>query len=206
MAPPLPGPLAHLAPVLDQYGYAAVGVLVFAEDFGIPVPGETILVAASVYAGAGRLNIVVLGVIAVAAAVAGDNVGYLIGRTGGCALVRRWGRYVLLTPERLRRAEDFFARHGGKVVTIARFVEGFRQANGILAGIIGMRWPRFLAFNVLGAVLWAGLWTGLGYAAGTHIGAISQQAFRYQIYALAGLAAVLLARFAYHRYHRHRAD
>ncbi|MCO5972665.1 DedA family protein [Actinoallomurus soli] len=206
MAPPLPGPLAHLAPVLDHYGYAAVGVLIFVEDFGIPVPGETILIAASVYAGAGRLNVVILGVIAVVAAVAGDNVGYLIGRTGGCALAHRWGRYVLLTPERLRRAEQFFVRHGGKVVTIARFIEGFRQANGILAGITGMHWPRFLAFNALGAVLWVGLWTGLGYAVGTHIGAISQQAFRYQIYLLAGLAVIVLARFVYHRFRRHRAD
>ncbi|GAA4604217.1 hypothetical protein GCM10023195_14300 [Actinoallomurus liliacearum] len=204
MAPPLPGPLAHLAPVLDRYGYAAVGVLIFVEDFGVPAPGETILIASSVYAGAGRLNIVLIGVIAVAAAVAGDNVGYLIGRTGGSALVHRWGKYVLLTPERLRRAEHFFVHHGGKVVTIARFVEGLRQANGILAGITGMPWPRFLAFNLLGAVLWVGMWTGLGYAAGTHIASISQQLFRYQIYLFAGLAAVLLARLLYHWYRRRR--
>src|SRR5882757_7264051 len=110
---PLPGPLAHLAPLLDHYGYLAVGGLVFVDDFGIPVPGETILIVAAVYAGTGKLNIAVVVLIGVTAAIAGDNVGYLIGHKGGRALIQRWGRYVLLTPERLLRAEDFFTRHGG---------------------------------------------------------------------------------------------
>lgn len=195
MAPPLPGPMAYLASLLDHYGYAAVGALIFVEDFGVPAPGEAILIAASIYAGAGRLNIVVLGVVAVVAAIAGDNVGYLIGRTGGRAVVRRWGRFVLLTPERVQRAERFFVRHGGKVVTVARFVEGLRQTNGIIAGTIGMSWPRFLAFNALGAVLWVGLWAGLGYTVGTHLmEAIHTRFTRYEIYALIGLGAVILAR------------
>jgi membrane protein DedA with SNARE-associated domain len=199
MAPPLPGPLAHLAPLLDHYGYLAVGVLIFVEDFGVPAPGETVLIAASIYAGFGRLNIVILGVIAVAAAVAGDNVGYLIGRIGGRRLVHRWGRYVLLTPERFERAERFFVRRGAIVVTVARFIEGLRQTNGIIAGTIGMPWPRFLVFNALGAVLWVAVWTGLGYAAGSHIGAFHRQTARYQIYVFAGLGALLLARYLIHR-------
>jgi membrane protein DedA with SNARE-associated domain len=199
MAPPLPGPLAHLAALLDHYGYLAVGVLIFVEDFGVPAPGETILIAASIYAGVGRLNIVILGVVAVAAAVAGDNVGYLIGRIGGRRLVHRWGRYVLLTPERFERAEKFFVRRGAIVVTVARFIEGLRQTNGIIAGITGMSWPRFLIFNALGAVLWVALWATLGYAAGSHIGSLHQQIARYQIYVFAGLGALLLARYLIHR-------
>src|SRR5262249_35486666 len=139
-APPLPGPLAHLAPLLGHYGYWAVGAVVLVEDFGVPAPGETILLAAGVYAGAGRLNVVAVALIAFTAAVAGDNIGYLIGRIGGRAAVHRWGRFVLLTPKRLTAAEEFFGRHGGKIVTVARFVEGFRQANGIIAGTTGMRW------------------------------------------------------------------
>jgi membrane protein DedA with SNARE-associated domain len=204
MAPPLPGPLAHLAPLLDHYGYLAVGALIFLENFGVPAPGETILIAASVYAGAGRLNIIVVGVIAVVAAVAGDNVGYLIGRTGGRAFVHRWGRYLLLTPERFRRAQSFFVRHGAKIVTVARFIEGLRQANGIIAGTTGMPWPRFLAFNVLGAVLWVGPWAGLGYAAGTHIGPIYQQFTRYQTYVLIGLGVLAAALLARHLFRPHR--
>jgi len=153
-APALPGIFAALAPILNSYGYLAVGGLLFLEDFGVPAPGETVLIAAAVYAGAGQLNIVLVVLIGFLAAVAGDNVGFTIGHFGGRALVLRFGRYVLLAEDRLAKAEGFFIRHGGKVVTIARFVEGLRQANGIIAGITGMRWRRFLAFNVLGAAVW----------------------------------------------------
>lgn len=197
MAPPLPGPLAHLAPLLGHYGYWAVGAVVFVEDFGVPAPGETILIAAGIYAGAGRLNIVTVTVIAFVAAVAGDNVGYLIGRWGGRALVHRWGRYVFLTAERFHRAELFFARHGGEIVTVARFVEGLRQANGIIAGTSGMRWLRFLVFNALGAALWVGLWATLAFLAGTHLTTLYEEISRYQLYlliALGVLAAVLFGR------------
>ncbi|MEU6573708.1 DedA family protein [Streptomyces sp. NPDC046805] len=206
MAPPLPGPLAHLAPLLEQYGYWAVGVVVFVEDFGVPAPGETILIAAGVYAGAGQLNIVVVGIIAFFAAVIGDNIGYLIGRTGGRAFVHRWGRYIFLTPERFQATEAFFARHGGKIVTIARFVEGLRQANGIIAGTSGMHWLRFLTFNALGAALWVGLWTSVAYFAGTHITEIYDEIIRYQRYVLIGLGVVVAALVARHLLRRRRGQ
>jgi membrane protein DedA with SNARE-associated domain len=198
MTNPLPGPLAHLAPLLDHYGYLALGLLVFAEDFGIPVPGETILIAAAVYAGAGRLATAAVVVIAVAAAIAGDNVGYLIGRSGGRAFVNRWGRYVLLPPRRFHAAEAFFNRHGGKVVAVARFVEGLRQVNGIIAGATGMPWRRFLVFNALGAVLWVGLWATLGDMTGAHIIAVYDQAVRYQRYVFIGLGVLAAAFLARH--------
>jgi membrane protein DedA with SNARE-associated domain len=192
-APPLPGVLGDLAPVLNHWGYWAVGGLLFVEDFGVPAPGETILIAAALYAGAGQLNIAAVIVIGIAAAILGDNVGYLIGRTGGHALVLRYGKYVLLTPERFEKAERFFTRHGGKVVTIARFVEGLRQANGIIAGTTKMPWRRFLVFNALGAALWVGVWAGIGYAAGDHITTIYRQVNRYSLYVLAALGAVVAA-------------
>ncbi|MDA8320829.1 MAG: DedA family protein [Actinomycetota bacterium] len=192
-APHLPGFLAYLAPVLDSYGYLAVGGLVTLEDFGIPVPGETILVAASVYAGAGRLSIVVVGIVALAAAVIGDNIGYAIGRFGGHALVLRYGRFVLLTEERLARAEGFFARYGGPIVVVARFIEGLRQLNGIIAGIAEMPWPRFLLFNAIGAALWVGVWTSVGYLAGDHIQVIYAAVTRYSLYALIVLVVVVAA-------------
>ncbi len=194
-APPLPGFLAALAPLLNHYGYFAVAVLVMVEDFGVPAPGETVLVAAAVYAGAGRLNIVAVGVIAMLAAIAGDNIGYAIGRYGGRALVLRFGRYVLITSQRLAKAEGFFARHGGMVVVVARFVEGLRQLNGIIAGIAYMRWPRFLTFNALGAALWVGTWASLGYLAGNHINTIYTQATRYPLYLLTAAVAVVAAGF-----------
>jgi len=197
MAEPLPGTLAHLAPLLEDYGYLAVGTLVLLDNGGIPVPGQTILVAAAVYAGAGRLNFPAVLAVAVAAAVIGNALGYLIGLKGGRAFVHRWGRYVLLTPARLERAEEFFERHGAAVVTWARFVDVLRQTNGIIAGTVGMPWRRFMVFNVIGAALWAGVWAGLGYAAGAHIGTVYAAVARSQLLALAvlgALAAVLLAR------------
>ena len=187
---PLPGFLANLAPILDHYGYLAVGGLITLEDFGVPSPGETVLVAGAVYAGTGRLNIVAVGVVALVAAVIGDNIGYAIGRFGGHALVLRFGKYVFLTHERLDKAERFFARHGGKVVVVARFFEGLRQVNGIIAGIAEMPWPRFLLFNVIGAALWVGVWASVGYLAGNHIGAIYRDITRYSLYLL--IAAVVV--------------
>lgn len=191
-ASPLPGFLAHLAPVLDHYGYLAVGGFVLLEDFGIPVPGETILIAAAVYAGAGRLSVIGVGLVAFVAAVLGDNLGYVIGRFGGRALVLRYGRYVMLTSERLDKAEGFFCRHGGKVVVAARFIEGLRQVNGIVAGTVRMPWRQFLMFNAVGAALWVGVWTSAGYLAGNHIGTIYAQVTRYSVYVLIGLGVLAL--------------
>jgi membrane protein DedA with SNARE-associated domain len=203
-AQPLPGLLAHLAPVLDHYGYLAVGGFITLEDFGVPVPGETILIAAAVYAGAGRLNIVAVGLVAVLAAVAGDNIGYAVGFFGGRALVLQFGKYVGLTSGRLAGAEVFYDRNGGAVITGARFIEGLRQANGIVAGTIRMPWPRFLAFNALGAALWAGVWASAGYLAGGHITAIYNAVSRYSLYLLIALAAVVAALIIRAAVRRHR--
>jgi membrane protein DedA with SNARE-associated domain len=206
-APPLPGFLASLAPLLDHYGYLALGGLILVEDFGVPAPGESILIAASVYAGAGRLNIVAVGLIAVLAAVIGDNIGYIIGRSGGHALVLRFGKYVLLTRERQDKAERFFGRYGGQIVVVARFIEGLRQLNGIIAGTAEMPWPRFLVFNTVGAVLWVGVWSTVGYLAGNHLTSIDNTMTRYSLYlliALAVLAAAWITRTVLRRRRRAR--
>ena len=138
--PPLPGFLNALASPLQHYGLWAIGLLIMLEDFGIPVPGETVLILAAVYAGSGRLNIFLVALLGFAGALLGDNIGFAIGHFGGRPLVERYGRYVLITPERLDKATGFFQRHGGKIIIVARFIEGLRQANGIIAGISGMRW------------------------------------------------------------------
>ena len=193
-APPnLPGFLNVVAPYLEHYSYWAVLLLVMLEDFGIPVPGETILIAAAIFAGAGRLNVVVVGLVGFVAAVIGDNIGFAIGHFGGRALALRWGKYVFLTEERLAKAEYFFDHHGARIIVIARFIEGLRQANGIIAGISGMHWRRFLIFNALGAALWVGTWVSLGYLAGNHISTIYHYITQYSLYALIALAVLLVA-------------
>ena len=191
--PELPGIFGTLAPILNNYGYFAVGGLVLVEDFGIPVPGETILIAASLYAGAGRLNVVAVGIIAWICAVLGDNIGFLIGHFGGRRLALKYGKYVFLTSARLDKAEHFFEHHGGKIIVAARFIEGLRQANGIVAGITGMHWKRFIPFNALGAALWVGLWVSVGYLAGNHITTIYEQITRYSLYVLIVLAVAVVA-------------
>jgi membrane protein DedA with SNARE-associated domain len=201
--PVLPGFLNSLASPLEHYGLWAILLLVLLEDFGIPVPGETVLIAGAVFAGSGHLNIVAVGVTGFIAAVVGDNIGYGIGRFGGRALVERWGKYVFITPERLDKAEEFFKRHGGKIITIARFIEGLRQANGIIAGITGMHWLRFIAFNALGAALWVGTWVSVGYFAGQHITTIYNAITRYSLYA-AIAAVVLIAAWVVYRLRKHR--
>jgi len=196
--PALPGFLETLASPLQHYGLWAIFFLVLIEDFGIPVPGETVIIAASIYAGSGRLNVVAVGVVAFFAAVFGDNIGYGIGRFGGRALVDRWGKYVFLTPERLDKAEQFFDRQGAKIITIARFIEGLRQANGIIAGITKMHWLRFIAYNALGAALWVGTWVTIGYFAGQHINTIYSLVTRYSLYVAIALVVLIVALIARH--------
>jgi membrane protein DedA with SNARE-associated domain len=198
----LPGVFHHLEGTLQHYGYAGVAFFIFFEDFGVPLPGETMLIAAALYAGTGGLNIVLVGPIGFVAAILGDNVGYLIGRRGGRPLVDRFGKYVFLTPTRLDHAEEFFGRHGGKIVVVARFIEGLRQLNGIIAGIAEMHWLRFVLFNAIGAAAWVGTWTTLGYVAGDHVETIS----RYATYVAIGLAvlAVLFLIRAFVRSRRRR--
>jgi membrane protein DedA with SNARE-associated domain len=199
MSPPaLPGLFGALAPLLDHYGYLAVAFLITVEDFGVPAPGETVLIAAALYAGAGRMNVVAVGIIALLAAVIGDNIGFAIGHFGGRALALRFGKYMFLTSERLDKAEAFFERHGGKIIVVARFIEGLRQANGIVAGISGMHWRRFLIFNAIGAALWVGVWTSVGYLAGNHITVIYDQITRYSLYVLIALGVALAAFIAWH--------
>jgi membrane protein DedA with SNARE-associated domain len=196
--PALPGFLEALASPLQHYGLWAIFFLVLVEDFGIPVPGETVIIAASIYAGSGRLNVVAVGVVAFVAAVLGDNIGYGIGRFGGRRLVDRWGKYVFLTPERVDKAEDFFDRQGAKIITIARFIEGLRQANGIIAGISKMHWLRFIAYNALGAGLWVGTWVSIGYFAGQHINTIYGVITRYSLYVAIAAVVVIVALIARH--------
>ena len=202
--PPLPGFLEALSSPLQHFGVWAIALLIMVEDFGIPVPGETILIAGAVYAGAGRLNVVAVGVAAFIAAIIGDNIGFAIGHFGGRALALRWGKYVFLTEERLNKAEAFFDRRGAIVITFARFVEGLRQANGIIAGITGMHWLRFLIFNAIGAALWVGTWVSLGYLAGDHITTIYHYITLYSYYVLIALVVLVVGYIAWRLRRRRR--
>ena len=153
----------HVHHFVVDYGYLAVFLGIFLEDFGLPTPGETMLIAGAVLASRGSLNIYWLLPIAWAAAVAGDSVGFLIGATGGHKLLIRYGSKIGITEERLKKVEAFFARYGDIVVVFARFFVILRQFNGIVAGTLEMPWPRFFLYNAIGAALWVAFWGGATY-------------------------------------------
>jgi membrane protein DedA with SNARE-associated domain len=175
----LPGFLHSVAPILDRWGYLALAAVIGVESFGVPAPGQTIMVAASIYAGAGRMNIFVVALISFIAAVIGDNIGYWIGLRGGRKVVHRWGKYIFVTPERLEKAEQFFARRGNRIIVVARFIDGLRQLNGVIAGITKMPWKTFTIFNAIGAALWVGWWTTVSYLLGANLVTIIEHAHKY---------------------------
>jgi membrane protein DedA with SNARE-associated domain len=141
---------------LESYGYLVVFLLVMIESIGVPVPGETALIGAALYAGSThKLEIEWVILAAIAGAIIGDNIGFSIGRYGGAKLLLRHGHRIGLHENRLKIGIWLFRRHGGKVVFWGRFVSILRTYAAFLAGTNQMAWGRFLVFNAAGAVVWA---------------------------------------------------
>lgn len=153
-----------LLELFAHYGYAAVFFGVLLENAGLPVPGETMVLAGGALAQTGSLSIGPVIAIAIVAAVLGDNLGFLIGRRGGRALVERHGWRVGMTRGRLVAFDLYFRRYGPATVFIARFVTGLRVFCAVLAGASDLSWPTFLFYNAAGAVVWSATIAGLGYA------------------------------------------
>lgn len=157
------GFIARFAPYISQYGYWAVAGAVLPEGFGIPTPGETALIASSLLASRGEMSIVATLAVAFLAALLGNTIGYAVGFYGGRPLVARYGRHLFVTEDRLRKAEVFFDRYGPAIILVARFLDLFRQLNGIVSGMTRMPFLRFQFYNITGAALWVGFWGALGY-------------------------------------------
>jgi membrane protein DedA with SNARE-associated domain len=204
---PLPGFLNSLTGPLDHYGYWAIALLLLLENIGVPVvPGEFAMIGGAIFAGTGRagLSVVVVGVVALVASVAGAEIGYLIGRFGGRELILRYGRYVMIKPHHLDRAEAIADRYGGFVVVFARYIVGLREANGIIAGIAEMRWLTFTIFNVIGACAWVATWVTIGDVAGDHIDTIYADINRYSLYVFGALVVLLAGYIAWRVVRRRR--
>lgn len=180
---------AHQA-FFHAYGYAAVFFLVLLEDFALPSPGELVLIGTALIASQGGLQIAPLLMLAWLGAVIGDNIGFAIGYFGGARLLVRYGKRAGLTHERLDRVHRFFERYGGEVVLVARFFQGARQLNGIVAGSAGMPWRRFLVYNAIGAALWVGAWGYGVYALGKRFFDYLPLIERFSFYL--GLTAIVL--------------
>lgn len=152
-----------LLDLFARYGYAVVFVGVLLENTGVPVPGETILLAGAALAQFGRLSLGWVVAAAVAGAILGDNFGFLIGRHGGRALALRYGPRLGLSESRLADFDRFFVRYGPRTVFIARFITGLRVVGAILAGASGLRWHTFLFYNATGAIVWSMAVATAGY-------------------------------------------
>jgi membrane protein DedA with SNARE-associated domain len=150
----------------ENVGYLAVAVFVGMEASGIPVPGETALIAAAVLASQDKLSIELVIAIAAAAAIVGDNIGYFLGRRFGRRLMERPGRTKVRRQVALARGEQLFDRHGAKAVFLGRWIALLRIWAAWLAGIAGMRWRSFLLWNALGGIGWALFFGLLGYWGG----------------------------------------
>jgi undecaprenyl-diphosphatase len=184
-------PLLALVKLPSRLGLLILFGLVGSESAGVPVPGETALIAAGVLARHGQLSIELVIAVAALAAILGDNIGYLIGRTGGRRLLERPGflehhRRVIIT-----KGEPFFAKHGPKAVFLGRWVAGLRITAAWLAGINRMPWPVFGFWNALGGVAWAASVGLLAYL----LGPTAERVFKYVGIAGVGLAVLLVVGF-----------
>jgi membrane protein DedA with SNARE-associated domain len=185
-----------------NHGLPLLFVGVTLESFGVPLPGETALIAFAVLASQGHYSIAVVIAVTAAAAIIGDNLGYwVIGRLGGRALLARWRWLDRYASRVLPRGEAFMQRHGGKAVFFGRFISILRFTAAWVAGLTGMAWPRFLFWNAAGGIVWA---TAVGLAAyyggQTAANAIS----RYGLYgaalvAVGVLTVALVVRLAHSR-------
>jgi membrane protein DedA with SNARE-associated domain len=164
----------NLSNLIASYGYWAVFLLVAVESLGVPLPGETALITAGIYAGhTHRLSPWLIFLAAAAGAIIGDNIGYWLGNKGGYPLARRYGPRVRLDERKLKIARYLFDKYGGKVVFFGRFISVLRTYAAFLAGTSKMQWRRFVVANASGGIIWAGLYTLAGYLAGNMLQHVS---------------------------------
>jgi membrane-associated protein len=184
--------------LVGTFGYPLLFVLVMSESAGVPIPGETSLIAAAVLASQGKLQIAAVIALAATAAIVGDNLGYVIGRKGGRWLLERPGAFQRQRHEVLRVGEPFFAVHGPKAVFFGRFLLGLRIWASWLAGATRMRWRSFVVWNALGGICWA---TGVGlvaYFLGHSAGGAIEA---FGVYGLVAVALAVISTLVLHRRH-----
>ncbi|HEY2226510.1 MAG TPA: DedA family protein [Xanthobacteraceae bacterium] len=195
------GTMTIIEHLIQTYGLWALFTVVMLESMGVPVPGESALITAALYAGSThQIDIFRVILVTAAAAIIGDNVGYLVGRSLGVRLLVRYGHYLRLDGKRLKLGQYLFMRHGGKIVFFGRFVAILRTFAAFLAGVNLMSWPRFLVMNALGGICWATLFGGGAYLFGEQINRVAGPL--RLLFLLAAVCAVAAGLFFVRRYER----
>jgi len=187
-----------------HHGLPLLFLAVMLESFGIPVPGETALIAFGLLAAQGHYSIVLVIFLAAAAAIIGDNLGYwVLGRLGGRALFNRWGWLRRYSDRAIPRVERIMARHGGKTVFFGRFIAVLRVGAAAVAGLAHMPWWKFLFWNASGGIIWA---TAVGLAAFYGGKAVTNALETYGLYAALAIVAVLAVGWFAIRRAKHRVE
>ncbi|MBL8149152.1 MAG: DedA family protein [Blastocatellia bacterium] len=155
--------------LIAKYGYYLIFALVMVGNMGVPVPEETTVIASGFAVQRGLLDYETVVAVCIFSAVVGDNIGYMIGKKGGRALILKYGKYIRVDDVRLRKFEGFFEKYGDKTVFFARFIAGLRFLAGPLSGAARMQFRRFFMFNALGAIVWVFVMTQLGYHFGNQL-------------------------------------
>ena len=185
----------------ERWALLLMFTLLALESFGLPVPGETALIACAVLASQGSLSIVAVVVVGILAAIIGDNLGYWAAREGGRPLLERHRLTRAYAERYLPRGERFFARHGGKAVFFGRFVAVLRVTAAWIAGLSRMPWWRFLAWNAAGGIVWA---TGVALISYFLGDAAASALNRYGLFAAGGVVLITALGFLVVRYFEKR--
>lgn len=162
---------------LNSWGYLGIFILILGESMGLTLPGETVLLAASIYAGrTHHLSIFWIITAAALGAIIGDNIGYVIGYYGGYRLISKFGKYINIKEPELKVGRYLFWKYGGRIVFFGRFIAILRILAALLAGLNHMRWKKFLLYNALGGIAWATIDGVGGYFFGRQFHHLSAQA------------------------------
>ena len=189
----------HIRQFLIHWGYWGVAAFLLLENAGVPLPGETVLLLASVLAfKSHELRLPWIIVVGTIACTAGDNIGYLIGSAGGRPLLERWKNFFHVKDEHIHSAEELLHRYGPIAIFFARFIAGARIVAGPLAGVLRMHWKTFALFNFLGAVTWVTVIASIGYLFGSQLdrllATVKHVELAFLILLLIGLAVYLWRR------------
>jgi membrane protein DedA with SNARE-associated domain/membrane-associated phospholipid phosphatase len=198
--------LDFLVELIDQYGYIIVTLAILLESVGIPMPGETALVVAAAFAGAGHLNIALVITCAAVGAIVGDAGGYWVGRRLGRPFLETHGKWLRLTPERIRKLEELFVRHGPMTIFFGRFFTLLRTFAAIFAGVGHMPYRTFTLYNALGGIVWSMCFGILGYLFGQNLPLLEHIAKTVGWVLTIPLALMILFAFAWRWIVRHRTE
>ncbi|WP_170766463.1 DedA family protein [Ruegeria lacuscaerulensis] len=189
----------HFANLVEGYGLVVLFPTIFFETFGLPLPGESALIATSALAAKGSLNIVAVAAVASLAAIAGDNIAYMIGRRYGREIILAYGARFGITEAKYEAAERATDKYGSYVVVCARFFVLLRQLNGLVAGSANMPWVKFFVANVTGSVLWVLFWTTLAYQFGLHVSLLTKALHHFSLIGAVLIPIALVLVFVFGR-------